>query len=95
MLRHAHTQEASSRRFVRLAPGGSLRPFRHDFKPAGIACGIVHPGFVRTDMTAPFGFPGGISAAEAAAGVIARIGELSLETAGRMVAGKSGKEEAW
>ena len=46
-------------------------------------------------MTAPFGFPGGISAAEATAGVIARIGELSLETVGRMVAGKSGKEEAW
>ena len=84
-----------SYRMSKAAANMAFRSMAHDLKPAGIACGIVHPGFVRTDMTAPFGFPGGISAAEAAAGVIARIGELSLETAGRMVAGKSGKEEAW
>lgn len=51
----------------------------HDLKPRGIAVGIVHPGFVRTDMT---GHRGMIEPAEAAAGIIARIDELDLETSG-------------
>jgi NAD(P)-dependent dehydrogenase (short-subunit alcohol dehydrogenase family) len=51
----------------------------HDLKPRGIAVGIVHPGFVRTEMT---GHRGMIEPREAAAGIIARIDDLDLETTG-------------
>ncbi len=51
----------------------------HDLKPRGIAVTILHPGFVRTDMT---GGQGLIDAPESAAGLIARTDELTLETSG-------------
>jgi hypothetical protein len=40
---------------------------------------ILHPGFVRTDMT---GHQGLIDPPESAAGLIARIDEVTLETTG-------------
>ena len=55
------------------------RSLAHDFKDAGIAVAILHPGFVRTDMT---GHQGLIDAPESAAGLIARIDELTLDTSG-------------
>lgn len=51
----------------------------HDLKPRGIAVAILHPGFVRTDMT---GHEGMIDPPESARGLIARIEELTLETSG-------------
>jgi NAD(P)-dependent dehydrogenase (short-subunit alcohol dehydrogenase family) len=51
----------------------------HDLKSRGVAVAILHPGFVRTGMTH---FEGLINSSEAAAGLIARIEELTLETSG-------------
>lgn len=50
-----------------------------DLKPKGIAVAQLHPGFVQTRMV---GFNGDISPAEAAAGLAARIDELTLENTG-------------
>ncbi|MFZ7094352.1 SDR family NAD(P)-dependent oxidoreductase [Primorskyibacter sp. 2E233] len=74
------------------APGGSYiyraskaaalnlgRNLAVDLKGQGIAVGIYHPGWVRTDMG---GSTADISEQEAAEGLIARIDALSLETTG-------------
>ncbi|MDB6063192.1 MAG: short-chain dehydrogenase/reductase superfamily protein [Verrucomicrobiaceae bacterium] len=50
-----------------------------DLKSAGISVGIFHPGMVATDMTAQQG----IDASEAAANLINRIDQLSLENSGQ------------
>ena len=50
-----------------------------DLKPKGIAVGILHPGWVRTDMT---GHNGLIDTDESVAGLLARMDELSLDTTG-------------
>ena len=50
-----------------------------DLKPQGIAVALLHPGYVRTDMTGGQGF---ISAVDSAAGLIERIDQLSLENTG-------------
>ena len=50
----------------------------HELRPRGVAVGLLHPGLVATDMTGNHG----ISAAESASGLIARIDELSMETSG-------------
>jgi len=55
------------------------RSLAHDFKDAGVAVAILHPGFVRTDMT---GHQGLVDPPESAAGIIARIDELTLESSG-------------
>ncbi len=51
----------------------------HDLKDRGIAVALLHPGWIRTEMTSG---TGNADAAEAAAGLIARIDELTLETTG-------------
>lgn len=51
----------------------------HELKPRGIAVALLHPGYVRTDMT---GHSGHIDPAESAAGLIARIDALTLESSG-------------
>ncbi len=74
------------------APGGSYiyraskaaalnlgRNLAADLKPMGIAVGIYHPGWVRTDMG---GDAADISVVEAATGLIARFDALSLATTG-------------
>jgi NAD(P)-dependent dehydrogenase (short-subunit alcohol dehydrogenase family) len=50
----------------------------HDLKPRGIAVALLHPGLVATDMTGGTG----IDPADSAAGLIARIDALTLETSG-------------
>lgn len=51
----------------------------HDLRDRGIAVLIVHPGFVRTDMT---GKNGQIEPAQAAAGILQRIDDLDLSSSG-------------
>jgi len=50
----------------------------HELKPRGIAVALLHPGLVATGMTRGTG----ISPIDSAAGLIARIDELTLETSG-------------
>jgi NAD(P)-dependent dehydrogenase (short-subunit alcohol dehydrogenase family) len=50
-----------------------------DLKPQGIAVAILHPGWVRTDMT---GHGGLIDPDESAAGLIQRMEELTIDTSG-------------
>ncbi|HDR27221.1 SDR family NAD(P)-dependent oxidoreductase [Rhodovulum sp.] len=74
------------------APGGSYiyraskaaalnlgRNLATDLRPVGIAVGIYHPGWVRTDMG---GAAAEIDVAEASAGLRARFEALSLATTG-------------
>ena len=74
------------------APGGSYayraskaaalnigRNLATDLQPEGIAVGIYHPGWVRTDMG---GDEGDITVAESVAGLINEFEVLSLETTG-------------
>ncbi|MBK04626.1 MAG: short-chain dehydrogenase [Deltaproteobacteria bacterium] len=51
----------------------------HDLKDRSISVAILHPGFVRTDMT---GRQGMIDADQSAAGLIQRIDELNLDNSG-------------
>jgi NAD(P)-dependent dehydrogenase (short-subunit alcohol dehydrogenase family) len=51
----------------------------HDLRPRGVAVGILHPGFVRTDMT---GGRGNWNADEAAAALLDRIAALDLSSSG-------------
>lgn len=50
-----------------------------DLKPKGIAVAILHPGWVRTDMTSHDGL---MDTDEAASGLLARIDELNLDNSG-------------
>lgn len=74
------------------APGGSYiyraskaaalnlgRNLATDLKPRGIAVGIYHPGWVRTDMG---GTSADITVDEAAMGLAGRIDALTIETTG-------------
>jgi NAD(P)-dependent dehydrogenase (short-subunit alcohol dehydrogenase family) len=54
----------------------------HDLKPRGVAVVILHPGYVRTEMT---GGHGNIEPKDAAAQLVQRIDELSLATTGRFL----------
>lgn len=51
----------------------------HDLRDRGIAIGLLHPGYVRTDMTRHNGL---IDPPEAAAGLIARMDDLSMGSSG-------------
>jgi NAD(P)-dependent dehydrogenase (short-subunit alcohol dehydrogenase family) len=50
-----------------------------DLKPRGVAVALVHPGFVRTEMT---GRQGNVEPSDAARDVLARIDALTLDTSG-------------
>jgi NAD(P)-dependent dehydrogenase (short-subunit alcohol dehydrogenase family) len=63
----------------------------HDLAPRGIAVVVLHPGYVRTGMT---GGSGTVDAAEAAAGLVARIDELDAGRSGRFVHA-NGDEIPW
>jgi len=51
-----------------------------DLEKTGVAVTILHPGFVRTDMT---GHEGNVGPDESARQLVARIDELTLATTGR------------
>lgn len=51
----------------------------HDLKPSGVAVAIIHPGYVRTDMTAGNGL---MNAPESAAGIWDRVAGLDLSNTG-------------
>jgi NAD(P)-dependent dehydrogenase (short-subunit alcohol dehydrogenase family) len=51
----------------------------HDLKPRGVAVALLHPGYVKTEMT---GGSGTSTPDEAASGLIARLDALTLETSG-------------
>ena len=55
------------------------RSLAHDLKDDGVSVAILHPGFVRTDMT---GHQGLIDPPESAAGLIKRIDDVNLENTG-------------
>ena len=50
-----------------------------DLKPQGIAVAILHPGWVRTDMTSHNGL---IDTDESASGLLARMDELNIDNTG-------------
>lgn len=50
-----------------------------DLSSRGVAVALLHPGYVRTEMT---GNSGGIAPKDAAQGLLTRIEELTLETSG-------------
>ncbi len=50
-----------------------------DLKPRGIAVALLHPGYVKTDMTSHQGF---VDSSHSARGLLARIDELSLDNTG-------------
>jgi NAD(P)-dependent dehydrogenase (short-subunit alcohol dehydrogenase family) len=62
-----------------------------DLAPRGIAVVILHPGFVKTEMTRGHG---NVTASESAAGLLARIDELTPATSGRFLH-MNGEELPW
>jgi NAD(P)-dependent dehydrogenase (short-subunit alcohol dehydrogenase family) len=54
----------------------------HDLRQAGVAVVILHPGYVRTEMT---GGNGNVTPDEAAQLLLARVDALTLETTGRFL----------
>ena len=63
----------------------------HDLAGQGVHVVVLHPGFVRTEMT---GGAGSVDPAEAAAGLIARLDELDAGSSGRFVHA-NGDEIPW
>ncbi|MEM6559607.1 MAG: SDR family oxidoreductase [Myxococcota bacterium] len=67
------------------------RSLAHDLQTSGVAVTLLHPGFVRTDMTRG---AGNIDADASATGLIERIDALSIETTGAFLH-QSGEELPW
>ncbi|GAB4178442.1 MAG: SDR family oxidoreductase [Wenzhouxiangellaceae bacterium] len=51
----------------------------HELRPGGISVALLHPGYVRTDMT---GHTGHVDPEESAAALIERIDQLTLDASG-------------
>ena len=66
-------------RMSKAALNAAAKSLAVDLQPAGIAVGILHPGYVRTAMT---GFNGLLDPHESATLLIERIDQLTLETSG-------------
>ncbi|HWM27889.1 MAG TPA: SDR family oxidoreductase [Woeseiaceae bacterium] len=66
-------------RMSKAALNAAGRSLAIDLAPRGIAVGLLHPGYVRTDMT---GGRGNVEASEAAAMLVERIDELDASNSG-------------
>lgn len=66
-------------RMSKAALNAAGRSLAIDLAPRGIAVGLLHPGYVRTDMT---GNRGNVEASEAAAMLVQRIDELDTGASG-------------
>lgn len=66
-------------RMSKAALNAAGKSLAHDLAERGISVALLHPGYVRTDMTSHRGL---IDVDEAASGLLARIDALSLETSG-------------
>ena len=66
-------------RMSKAALNAAAKSMTVDLGPKGIMVAVLHPGFVRTDMT---GGNGLVDAPESAAGLIARIDGLTMENSG-------------
>jgi NAD(P)-dependent dehydrogenase (short-subunit alcohol dehydrogenase family) len=78
-------------RMSKAALNAAGRSLALDLAPRGIAVVLLHPGFVRTEMT---GGQGDISAEQAAAQLTARIDELDASRSGRFLHA-NGQELPW
>ena len=66
-------------RMSKAAVNAAGKSLAMDLKPKGIAVAILHPGWVKTDMT---GFGGLIDSTESASGLVERMAELTLDKTG-------------
>lgn len=67
-----------------------------DLKPKGVAVALLHPGMVRTDMTASMGDNSlGIEPEASARALLTRIDALTLETTGRFQHAVTGEILPW
>lgn len=66
-------------RMSKAALNAASKSLAHDLKDKGIAVGILHPGWVKTDMTAK---SGNVEPHEAASQLLERVENLSLENSG-------------
>jgi len=78
-------------RMSKAAANAAGMSLAQELRPEGVAVVTLHPGYVRTGMT---GGNGDVNADQAAAGLIARIDELSLELSGRFIHA-NGEELPW
>ncbi len=78
-------------RMSKAALNAAGRSLALDLRERGIAVVLLHPGFVRTDMT---GGMGDMDPEESAALLVERIDELTLERTGRFVHAR-GEELPW
>lgn len=66
-------------RMSKAAVNAAGKSLAMDLKPRGISVALLHPGYVRTDMT---NHSGTVSPEDAARGLLARLDDLSLSTSG-------------
>lgn len=66
-------------RMSKAAVNSAGKSLAMDLRERGIAVALLHPGYVRTEMV---GGGGDVEPGQAAAGLIARLDELTLETTG-------------
>lgn len=66
-------------RMTKAALNAAAQSLAVDLKPKGISVGILHPGYVQTDMTRNTGH---LTPGEAAERLIQRVDELTLENSG-------------
>ena len=78
-------------RMSKAALNAAGRSLALDLAPRGISVGLLHPGYVRTDMT---GRSGNVEPSEAASMLVARIDELDAATSGTF-RHASGEELPW
>ncbi len=66
-------------RMSKAALNAAGKSLAHDLAPRGVSVAILHPGYVRTDMT---GGNGLMDVEEAASGLLARLDELTPDNSG-------------